>query len=237
MAEDMPDISVIVTGHREGAIAGATARSAREAIDHATRAAGAGVEVILVLDRADAVTGSVLRSGLGSEARVLETDEGDPGQARNRGIEAARGRFATFLDGDDLWSHNWLEAAWKLAQDRPDAVIHSTCNLVFGKDSNIWWHVDSESAIYDPDYLHWANYWDAMSFAETGIYRRFPFRANDLKMGFGHEDWHWNCVTVAAGIAHKTAPGTMHFKRRRDHSQMAQVARSDAVIWPLEAGK
>ncbi len=227
----MADISIIITAHREGILAGATARSALEAIAEA-EAAGASTEVIVVLDRSDSHTEQVLAHGLGARAQLLHTDLGDPGLARNAGIAAARGQFATFLDGDDLWSSNWLVAAWQAAKARPDAVFHSHCNIVFGQERNIWWHVDSEGALCDSDFLSWANYWDAMSFAATATYRGLPFRANDLKNGFGHEDWHWNVQTIRAGIAHKPVPETIHFKRRRAGSQMAHVARNDATIWP-----
>lgn len=227
----MTDISIIITAHREGILAGATIRSALDAIAHA-EAEGATTQCIVVLDRTDALTRSVVASGVSGRAEVIETDHGDPGLSRNSGIKAATGRFATFLDGDDLWSENWLLAAWGAAYDRPDAVWHSHCNIVFGQQRNIWWHVDSEGPFYDPDYLGWANYWDAMSFAATEIYRTLPFRANDLTAGFGHEDWHWNVQTIERGIAHKPVPETLHFKRRRARSQMSLVSKHDAVIWP-----
>ncbi|MEV8468156.1 glycosyltransferase family A protein [Fluviibacterium sp. DFM31] len=227
----MTDISAIVTAHREGLLAGVTARSALEAIAHAT-ATGISTEIIVVLDRPDDLTRDVLANCLDADIRIVETDFGDPGLARNAGIEAAGGTCATFLDGDDLWSENWLTAAFALSTARPEAVIHSQCNIVFGGERNVWWHVDSEGDLFDPDYLRWTNYWDAMSFARTATYRDTPFRANDLKNGFGHEDWHWNVQTVAKGIPHKPAPGTLHFKRRRSDSQMANVAKHDASIWP-----
>lgn len=227
----MTDISIIITAHREGLISGITARSAKEAIE-VVRKDGAETEVILVLDRSDDLTGTVLSNALASDAQVLETDLGDPGLARNAGVAKASGRFSAFLDGDDLWSINWLSEAWKLARARPDAVFHSHCNIIFGQERTIWWHIDSEGPLFDIDYLGWANYWDAMSFAASDSYRNIPFRANDLKRGFGHEDWHWNVHTIKAGIAHKPVPQTLHFKRRRAGSQMAQVAKNDAIIWP-----
>lgn len=226
------DISVVLTAHREGVLSGVTARSARDAIAHAA-AAGLTCEVVLVLDRASQATAAVLESAFGSlPLQVLRTDEGDPGQARNQGILAACGSFACFLDGDDLWSTNWLIEAHRLVTSRPDCVAHSACNMVFGNEKNLWWHIDSEGALFDADYLTWGNYWDAMSFARTELYRAFPFRKNDLKLGFGHEDWYWNVVTLEAGHAHKPVPGTMHFKRRRTGSQMALVDQAGALRWP-----
>ncbi|MDT0677679.1 glycosyltransferase family 2 protein [Autumnicola musiva] len=39
-----------------------------------------------------------------------------PAITRNRGIEAAKGDFITFLDGDDIWLPNFLEVSLKLCQ-------------------------------------------------------------------------------------------------------------------------
>lgn len=228
------DISVVLTAHREGVLAGVTANSARRTMTRVKADLGLDCQLILVLDRANDATRVVLESALADfQPLVLHTDVGDPGQARNAGIAAATGVCATFLDGDDLWSENWLTEAWKLVESRPDCIAQSACNLIFGNQRNLWWHLDSEDPSFDPSYLDWGNYWDAMTFARTEIYRRFPFRANDLKLGFGHEDWHWNAWTLAEGVPHKPVPETMHFKRRRAGSQMALVEQSGSVRWPL----
>lgn len=229
-----PDISIILTAHREGLLAGATGRSAQAAMYHAAQA-GLTCETIVVLDRADILTGQILREIFGTRARFVETDYGDPGQARNQGVDEAQGICSAFLDGDDLWSENWLSAAWTLSAQRPDAVFHSACNLVFGQRRLLFWHADSETELCERAYMSWLNYWDAMSFSRTRLYRDFPFKANDLKQGFGHEDWHWNAVTLAQGIAHKPVPGTMHFKRARQDSQMSRVARVNGIRWPVHA--
>lgn len=229
-----PDVSVVITAHREGVIAGVSARSAWAAVEHAEKCDGLKSEIIVVLDRADDTTREVMRAGFGDGAIFLETSEGDPGQARNKGIEAASGAHAAFLDADDLWSYNWLSEACHLLRARPDVIAHSACNVIFGEEHLLWWHPDSEGDLCDPVYLNWNNYWDAMSFARTETYRRFPFKANDLELGFGHEDWHWSAWTLAEGVPHKPVPNTLHFKRKRRGSQMDVVERSGAIVWPLD---
>jgi hypothetical protein len=228
------DISIIFTGHREGLLSGPSCASARAARIGA-EAAGLRVETIVVLDRADRLTSDTVRSAFGQDASFLETDTGDPGQARNAGIEKAAGICSAFHDGDDLWSANWLTACWMLNQKRPDAVLHPQVLLSFGDRRHIYLHVDSESPACEPGYLSWMNYWDSMSFARTEIYRQYPFKENDLQLRFGHEDWHWNALTLACGVPHKPVPGTMHFKRSRSGSQMSRVDGVGGIRWPLGA--
>ena len=225
-----PDVTAILTAHAEGKLAATSLVSFERAIAEA-RQAGLVVEGLIVLDRADASTRAQF-AGVEPRFRVIMTDEGDPGQARNAGVAAAEGRFVTFLDGDDLWSSNWIVLAYRLCAAEPDKVIaHSEVNIVFGVERHMWWHADSRLPGFDPTYLRIGNYWDAMSCAARALFQRFPFVANDLRLGFGHEDWHWNCVTLVAGIDHRPAIGTAHFKRKRPGSQMAKCNAISAAPW------
>jgi glycosyltransferase involved in cell wall biosynthesis len=228
--DGLSDITAIMTAHSEGVLAGPSVASFDQAIA-AARSTGLTVESVIVLDRPDPATHAYFEQ-TAARHRLIVTDEGDPGQARNAGVASGTGAFVSFLDADDLWCEDWLVLAHRFCSVAPDTTIaHSEVNVVFGAESKMWFHVDSRDPTFDTSYLGVGNYWDALSFAAREIYRHYPFRANDLPRGFAHEDWHWNCVTLGAGLHHRPVPGTTHFKRRRKASQMTLCDGVQALPW------
>ena len=230
----MTDITAVLTCHNEGLLLGPSIASFRKAIEHA-RTQGIKVAPIIVVDKADPLTKSVVATLVDEDLCILETQCGDPGQTRNAAVAAARSHFISFLDGDDLWSFNWLTEAWLFSHRQPCPVIcHSEMNIVFGGARQMWWHADSEAVGFDPSYLLISNYWDAMSFSAVETLEHHPFKQNNLADGYGHEDWHWNQVTFASGIPHRPVPDTVHFKRRRKASQMSKCDENDVITFPTK---
>ena len=227
----MTDITACITLHREGLLAGPALRSYFAAIERA-RAAGLIVEPLAVLDRVDATTQSVIDGLPAGSVRMIRSDDGDPACVRNRGVAQANGTYVAFLDGDDLWSPNWLHAAHAFCLRNGQLVAHSEMNVVFGLQRVVWWHADSLSPGFDASYQLLGNQWDAMCFTTRQTLCNHPYLTNDLDRGYGHEDWHWNNLTLEAGIAHRPVPGTIHFKRRRPNSQLAVCIAHDAIAQP-----
>ena len=79
-----PDVTVVVTGHHEGDLCRPTFAALARAIEEA-RAGGIAVEVVGVLDRADAVTAAIFEDAMDGDgvigrlapAHTLVTDLGD----------------------------------------------------------------------------------------------------------------------------------------------------------------
>ena len=228
------DISAIMVAHGEGVMAGASARSIVECKQEAEQA-GLSVELIVALDRADTATRLMFSGDEQSDWTVLETDFGDQGRVRNFAVENSRGDFVAFLDGDDIWSCNWLTAASELCLQNPDKyIVHPEYNCFFGDNNNIFLKCDQEDPIYEPSFLRFGNYWDALCFARRDIYLNTPYVPREMDKGFAFEDWNWNCQTIDKGYVHRTAPDTIHFKRRRKQSQTIRASQSGALVRPTE---
>ncbi|MDQ0141594.1 glycosyltransferase [Cupriavidus necator] len=208
------DISCIVTLHREGILAHKTLASITRAMRFAA-AKGTRAELLLVADCADSETLQYLERSphLPSDTRILATDFGDPGLARNHGVRAARGEYIAIFDGDDLCSGNWLTEALRLARENPAHIVHPDYNVYFGVERWILRHPDQRNAGFRASQLLVENAWTALCVARRGTLLTIPYRDTPVNSGFGYEDWHWNCDTIAAGLVHIVAADTVHFIR------------------------
>jgi glycosyltransferase involved in cell wall biosynthesis len=225
----MVKVTAVMNAHREGLLAGVSIASFEEACEHA-RNNDIEVEGIFVLDRVDSITRKAIQHAAPTHITIHETDFGDLSSARNFGANLATGDFVGYLDADDLWSFNWLTEATRFCQAQKRRIVaHSEMNILFGDAQNVWLHADSDDEDFDPTYLTVGNYWDSMSFTWRDLLLEYPIRKNELKLGYGYEDWHWNCVTLLEGYAHRPVPGTLHYKRRRGGSLLASSAQSDVV--------
>lgn len=226
----MTKVTAIMTAHDEGLLTGVSIASFREACDHA-RSNGIVVEAIFIIDRGNQLTKDVIRHGAGPDIQIFETDFGDVSSARNFAVARASGEFVTFLDGDDLWSFNWLTESTRFCLAQPKRIVaHSEANVIFSGAENIWFHADSEAPDFDPMYMTINNYWDAMCFTWRDVFQQHPIHKNELADGYGYEDWHWNCLTLLDGIPHRPVPDTLHFKRRRIGSLLGRSSERDVVI-------
>ncbi|WP_059009881.1 glycosyltransferase family 2 protein [Streptomyces specialis] len=101
----MPKLSVIVACHNVQDFVPTTLRSL-------ARNAGPETEFILVDDRSTDATGEILGRAEGElpGARVIRHDQNlGISRARNTGIDAAKGAYLTFLDGDDWYAPGYLD--------------------------------------------------------------------------------------------------------------------------------
>jgi len=225
------DISIIISAHHEGVLAGISLSSAVRAIEKATQV-GISCEIIAVLDKPDDDTQTLFQQqSLPCDFQVAEVDFADQGLARNHAVQLARGQLVALLDADDLWSANWLVEAHRFIEKHGKrSICHPEVNWFFGENNNLFFHVDQFDPEFDPRVLRFMNCWDSLCVAAREIFEHVPYDRRDLANGFAYEDWQWNCETLERGYHHRVVPGTIHFKRRRRLSQNVIASGSNALV-------
>ncbi|RYF46053.1 MAG: glycosyltransferase, partial [Cytophagaceae bacterium] len=173
---------------------------------------GYPVELVPVLDRPDEQTRSLIERRWHHLAPIV-TDFGDPGLARNMGINHACGDYIAIVDGDDLVSENWFKDACAMNIKNKDCVLHPEKNVCFGRASIIFSHPDQRDEVFDMTSLSTDNYWTSLCFASRKVFEACPYMSTPENSAYGYEDWHWNCEIMYRGYAHRTVPGTAHFIR------------------------
>lgn len=236
MQPTTPDVSAVITFHREGLLAHKSLLSLGRCRAAAARS-GITVEIVATLDRADAETERVVQAfhGHGQPDHLLRPDVGDLGLSRNAAIAQARGRHVLVCDGDDYLSANFIiRCIETLAHAGDSAIVHPELVMTFDAEHAMWWQTGSDAPDFDPACMLAANPWNACCFAARDIFLQTPYvLARAGETGFGFEDWHWNCETLAKGHPHLVAAGTVHYVRKKASGSLnAAHAAQRALIPP-----
>lgn len=232
------DVTAVINLHREGQMCFASIRSLLLTAQRA-RAAGLSVECLAVLDNADDETASIAASFKADGLEIINTSVKDLGLARNAAIEKARGRFVSFLDGDDLWDEMWLHRSVEqlVAMGTVDAVAHPELVFCFGGSNEIFVHTDTRNRDCNLEAMRVTNLWTALSTAHISVFRRYPYERNEISQGWGYEDWNWNARTISNGVAHIAVRGGFHFVRKGHFSLSRQSIGAGVRVKPTELSK
>jgi glycosyltransferase involved in cell wall biosynthesis len=121
-----PLVSVVIPSFNRGTLLEGAVRSVLEQTHQ-------DLEVIVIDDGSTDDTVNVLVGLAEKDERIhsLHLDSRRGAQAaRNSGIRAAQGRWIAFLDSDDRWLPDSLEARLELARRANAHVVHSDCRVV-----------------------------------------------------------------------------------------------------------
>ena len=99
-----PRYSVVIAAFNAG-------RTIASAVASTLTQTESDLEVIVVDDGSSDGTAEVVERIRDSRVRLLSQVNNGPAAARNTGVAAARGRYVSFLDSDDLWLPSYLARA------------------------------------------------------------------------------------------------------------------------------
>jgi glycosyltransferase involved in cell wall biosynthesis len=124
VSHPIESVSVVIPTRNRPGLVGRAVRSALSQV-------GCALEVVVVIDGPDEATARALAEIADERVRVVELPaSGGAQEARNRGIEAARGAWVAFLDDDDEWLPSKLERQLAAAQTSRFARPIVSCGLV-----------------------------------------------------------------------------------------------------------
>lgn len=106
-------VSVIIPTYNYG-------RFIKETLDSVMSQTFGDFEVIVINDGSTDNTLEVLSIVHDSRLKVITTDNGGIGAARNHGLDCAQGDYIAFLDADDIWMPRKLEMQLQIIQDDPE---------------------------------------------------------------------------------------------------------------------
>ena len=112
----MPLISVIVPVYNGE-------KTIRETIESVFNQSFSDFEIIVINDGSQDSTLDVLASIQDPRLKVFSYPNSGVSASRNRGFSHTVGEFIAFLDADDLWTPNKLEAQLAALQDNPNAAV------------------------------------------------------------------------------------------------------------------
>lgn len=226
-------ISAVITFHRERELVTATLHAVERMRCYA-EARGLRVELVMTLDGGDGQTeAAILAHPALRDGDVLHhVNLLDLSLCRNYAIAHARGEFVAILDGDDLFSENWLvEAVHDIVQHGPSTITHPQWMIAFGTWNAYWEQLDQTDPRFLPETLMSFNHWNACTIARRDVFAVCPYVVARVgKSGFGFEDWHWNCETIARSYIHRVVPHTFRLERRKAEGSLNLAHQSHAAI-------
>jgi glycosyltransferase involved in cell wall biosynthesis len=159
----------------------------------------AASEVIVVIDGADADTETYLKSVSDPRLKFIVMHRQVGGcAARNIGVKAATGDWIAFLDDDDEWMPEKLQAQLKVATRSKAEYPVVTCRVAAvtpGGDRFVWPKRKRANGEHLSEYLLARNGWTqgeglittSMILAPRKLLLRIPFKAGLRR----HQEWDW----------------------------------------------
>ena len=98
-------------------------KTIQETIESVLNQTWKNLELIVINDGSKDSTLDIITSIKDPRLKVFSYPNAGVAASRNRGTSIAQGEFISFIDADDLWTKDKLEAQFKALQDNPQAAV------------------------------------------------------------------------------------------------------------------
>ena len=112
----MPVISVIIPVYNGE-------KTIRETVTSVLNQTFSDLELIIINDGSTDSTLDIVNSINDPRLKVFSYPKTNQSASRNRGISHARGEYIAFIDADDLWTPDKIEAQYQALQDNPESAV------------------------------------------------------------------------------------------------------------------
>ncbi len=112
----MPVISVIIPVYNGE-------KTIRETVTSVLNQTFSDLELIIINDGSTDSTLDLVNSINDPRLKIFSYAKTNQSASRNRGISHARGEYIAFIDADDLWTPDKIEAQYQALQDNPESAV------------------------------------------------------------------------------------------------------------------
>jgi glycosyltransferase involved in cell wall biosynthesis len=112
----MPLISVIIPSYN-------AEKTIKETIQSVLNQTWQDFELLIINDGSQDATLEVIESIQDPRIKIFSYPNAGSSASRNRGIAIAKGEYISFIDADDLWTADKLEAQYKALQENSQAAV------------------------------------------------------------------------------------------------------------------
>jgi len=180
---DLPLVSIVITCFNY-------AEFLAEAIDSALVQTYGTVEVIVVNDGSTDSTETVARQ-YADHIHYLYQENRGVSEARNAGIQIARGDFVVCLDADDRLAPDFVEQCVRLLRAHPEVGFVYTSLMLFGRESGVL-----AGPQYDVGQLKWSNFIHASALIRSTVLKTHLYDESVPEA----EDWNFYLTLAEHGI-------------------------------------